>query len=439
MPASNPVIIVPGITATYLRDEYPVPPEIIWSVIKKDYARAGLHPDNLGLEATQPSLVRPDQVFEIVYEQLIEELRFNIRDREDDPVPVYPFSYDWRLPLESIDAALSAFVDEVIERTKLMRNYFEAGYSKQPKVNLVGHSMGGLIIAGYLQSRGGEKVDKVASLASPFQGSFESVIKITTGTANLGTTAPSSRERKAARLTPSLYYLMPSFGNGLEMVGDDLPDTLFDRGAWQPSILTTIEEYIRLHGVDGKKRKPKIKSQAEGVFDDMLARGKSHRERIDGLQLQDAGLSAKDWLCVVGVNAVTRVRLVVEQRDGEPSFVFRSSDRFDGWDDSDERLQRMTGDGTVPFEGSIPKFLPYESLVCVAPADFGYWEMQDRMAMQAGGFHGILPNMNMLHRLIVRHFTGRADRYGNTWGRPAPGVTAARWNPPVDDLRNKEL
>ena len=29
MPQSNPVIFIPGVTATYLRDEYPLPPEII--------------------------------------------------------------------------------------------------------------------------------------------------------------------------------------------------------------------------------------------------------------------------------------------------------------------------------------------------------------------------------------------------------------------------
>jgi hypothetical protein len=50
------------------------------------------------------------------------------------------------------------------------------------------------------------------------------------------------------------------------------------------------------------------------------------------------------------------------------------------------------------------------------------------------GFHGILPNMDMLHRLIVRHFTGRVDSRGNTWGRPVPGVK--RWQPPMP-LRRK--
>ena len=48
-----------------------------------------------------------------------------------------------------------------------------------------------------------------------------------------------------------------------------------------------------------------------------------------------------------------------------------------------------------------------------------------------GGFHGVLPNMNMLHRMLVRHFTGSADKKGNTWGHPAPGVEKSDWNPPL--------
>jgi len=39
----DPVIVVPGITATFLRDEYPLPPDNIWKVIKKDFDRIVLH------------------------------------------------------------------------------------------------------------------------------------------------------------------------------------------------------------------------------------------------------------------------------------------------------------------------------------------------------------------------------------------------------------
>ena len=95
----------------------------------------------------------------------------------------------------------------------------------------------------------------------------------------------------------------------------------------------------------------------------------------------------------------------------------------------------MTGDGTVPFEGAIPPFIDYKKLVCVSPDDYGYWELQDKVVTKLAGFHGILPNMNMLHRLIVRFFTGKGDKYKNTWGRPAPGVDKQAWDPPIKGLK----
>ena len=97
----------------------------------------------------------------------------------------------------------------------------------------------------------------------------------------------------------------------------------------------------------------------------------------------------------------------------------------------------MTGDGTVPLEAAVPAFLKPENLVCVRPDDFGYWEVKDRLVTAVAGFHGIMPNMDMLHRLIVRHLTGRRDAYDNTWGWPAPGVTPQQWAPPVSPLCNK--
>ena len=45
--------------------------------------------------------------------------------------------------------------------------------------------------------------------------------------------------------------------------------------------------------------------------------------------------------------------------------------------------------------------------------------------------------MNMLHDLINRFFTDEEDRYGNTWGRPVPGVENQDWHPPLF-LKNAE-
>ncbi len=427
-----PVIVVPGITATYLTDEYPIPPETLWTVLTNRFDRIRLHPDQLRFEAAQPARVVPGQIYEISYQELIAELRHNLSAQDDAPVPVYPFGYDWRHPLDAIQQTFAAFVEEVVERTKLLRHYAEDGYEDSPKVNLVGHSMGGLIIAGYLaDQKGSAPVSKVATLASPFRGSFEAIVKVLTGTADLGTSAPSSREREAARVMPALYHLMPTVAKGLVISGD-LPASIFDPSVWQPSIVDTIKEYVRLYAVSPGKKSQRDE-QATQLFKELLTTAAKHRKKLEGIDLQALGMKPSDWLAVVGVGSETRVKMEIQSKGGKPEFVVNSKHRLNlyGPGNSAED-QYLTGDGTVPFEGAVPGFLKRENLVCVTPDDYGYWELQDRMTTKVGGFHGILPNMDMLHRLIVRHFKGTPDKYKNTWGRPAPGVLVENWDPPLE-------
>jgi pimeloyl-ACP methyl ester carboxylesterase len=439
----NPVIVVPGITASYLTDLYPIPPETLWAVLTKEYERAALHPDDLKAtlpttartyEAIEPAHVRSGQPYDVAYKELISELRYNLKAKEDEPVPVFAFGYDWRQPLEAVENELVDFIEEVRRRTALMRHYNKDGYGEDSKVNLVGHSMGGLVIADCLaRSAGKLPVGKIVTLASPFQGSLEAVIKVTTGTANLGPDPPSSREREAARLTPGLFYLVPSFQEGLTITDSTLPKTLFDPNLWQPAIVDTISEYIRLHGVRAMNATDR-RAMARDLFAAMLGAAQAHRKRVDTLDLKKAGLKPEDWLCVVGVNSTTRVRLRIDRQGQAAEFEFQSSDRDNQWSKSGatDAEKRVTGDGTVPFEGAIPKFLPYESLVCVRPEDFGYWEIQDKITLNLAGFHGIMPNMDMLHRLIVRFFKDAPDSHGNTWGFAPPGVSDDDWKPPLD-------
>ena len=418
-----PVIVVPGITATQLQDEYPIPAQLVWSVLTRDYERVSMHPDDVRYEAREPARMRAGQPLEIAYRELVEELRHNLRQKEDQPVPVYLFGYDWRQPLEHTEQQLAAFIDEVIERTVLMRHYVKDGYGSERRVNLVGHSMGGLVITGCLERQGRKaRVAKVATLATPFCGSFEAIIQLATGTAALGAAAPSSREREAARVTPAVYHLLPTCP-GLESNNR----RIYDPEIWQQSILDTLEEYVRLHAVSTKDRK----MQARELFAALLKAAEQHRDRIDSFRLSAAGLKNTDWLCVAGVDAVTRVGVRIDFTRRGPQFFLDSRDRKNEWDAPGTPAQRrLTGDGTVPLAGAIPKFLSEANLVCVRPADYGYWELQDRVTTRLAGFHGILPNMDMLHRLVVRHLTGRADRHRSTWGRPVPGVT--QWQPPLE-------
>ncbi|MGC9954361.1 MAG: alpha/beta hydrolase [Rhizomicrobium sp.] len=434
----NPVIVLPGVIATYLRDEYPLPPDSIWEVLdsSKQFERASLHPDKLRYEAIEPARVVPGQIYEIAYKELIEELRHNLRLRPDQPVPVYPFGYDWRQPLTATCAQLGSFIDEVIERTQLLRHYnADSSYKANPRVDLVGHSMGGVIIAGYLAAVGANhRVGSVVTLAAPFQGSYEAVIKVTTGTGNLGATPPSSREREAARMTPSLYHLLPSFPGALTVPpGSTLPADLFEPSVWQPSVTDTITQYIQMNGLTPAN----ARQQADAVFAAMLQDAKKFRASTDRLNLANCKLAQDDWLCVIGVGSTTRVQLGIVMNGGKPDFNFQSADRQDNWGKPPPANAELTGDGTVPFNGALPKFLPRENLVCVTPGDFGYWEVQDKLMTDVAGFHGILPNMDMLHRLIVAFLTARKDKHGNIWGRRPPGVSSSAWKPPQSGLEDK--
>jgi hypothetical protein len=94
-----PVIFIPGITGSALRDQYPVDPEAVWSPFKlvvKAYERITLHPSDTRYELIEPARATADQVFGLVYSEFIEELRHNLSPQADQPVPVFPFAYDWR-------------------------------------------------------------------------------------------------------------------------------------------------------------------------------------------------------------------------------------------------------------------------------------------------------------------------------------------------------
>lgn len=436
MPLANPVIVIPGITASNLRDEYPVSPEIVWSaLLEKSYSRLTLHPDDVRYELEEPARVGADSVFGMPYGELIRELRHDLAEKSDEPVPVFPFAYDWRQPLELVESRLAAFVQEVIDRTRLLKHYDRSPWQEDPRVDLVGHSMGGLVVAGYLQSRPTPPpIGKVATLGTPFRGSCEAAIKVLTGTASLSPLEPNSREREAARLTPALYYLLPSFPDAVTDDGTGAAVDIFRVDAWQAGVLQTLAEFIRLHGLSAARSQRDRLDQARDLLSDLLERARSHRERVEGLALARAGLEPADWLAIAGVGSTTRVALRLTRKKGEVRYVLSSKDRADRWKDADRREE--TGDGTVPFLGAEPAFLPRSSLVCLSPEDLGYWEIGDRLLLGPVGWHGLLPKCNVVHRLIVRHFKGESGN-DSVWGRPAPGVAPSDWRPPIAKLRRK--
>src|SRR5882672_7446871 len=363
-----PAIVVPGITATSLEDTYPLSPEEIWTpILTRNYERISMHPDDPRYDALEPARVLPRSIFGIVYNDLVEALRHDLSPRADRPTPVYAFPYDWRQDCRRSIERLGEFVQEVLQRTRLLPHYAD---DPPKQVDLVGHSMGGLLIAGYLtrpESRG--RVRRVVTMGTPFRGAVDAVSKLSTGMGTLTGDAPRDRERESARTIPAIYQLLPSFAG--------IPN-LFSRSEWQPSVARTLKEYCRLR-----------------------------QAKIDG----DA-LFGK--LAIVGLDAPTQVRF-----DNSGTWF-----DFPGPENAGPQSEQ-TGDGTVPFLGACPSFLERERLVCVTPDDFSFWELKDRTMAKLAGFHGALPTVNLVQRLAIRFLNNSFS--GDVEGRPAPGGSGTKW------------
>ena len=427
MPLQNPVIVIPGITATSLVDHYPVKGDRIWSMLfDKEYERVALHPDDLRYEAIEPAHVLAGQLIP-VYDDLIKALRHELTPRADQPTPVFAFPYDWRMDIRLTAVKLKAFVDEVIARAKLLRHYAAAD---DLKVDFVGHSMGGLVICEYLARFGrGARAGKVATIGTPYLGSVEAIVKIATGMSLLTGSEPKERERESARVTPAIYQLFPSYPGAI--VGADGRDiNIYDPRNMQASVEDSLAEFVRLYSADTKA--PQRRAKAAETLRNMLRWAFEHRQVVMKFRTAVAGITHSDWLAIIGVGQRTRLQLTVDRDRRGPRFVI-DDDQFVSSLDGKQPDSRETGDGTVPMAGAIPPFLPATRPVCVVESDLGFFELRDRLLAEVGGFHGLLPRMNLVQRLVTKHLLP-AYR-GEVWGRRLPGTPT--WNPPIDGLTEK--
>jgi pimeloyl-ACP methyl ester carboxylesterase len=427
MAIQNPVILIPGITATELFDDYPLKTEEVWTMmLNKEYERIALHPDDLRYEAIEPAHVLPGRAFSI-YNDLIKALRHELSFHADKPTPVFAFPYDWRVDVQITAKMLGEYLKEVIARTKLLKHYSKA---HDLRVDLVGHSMGGLMLCEYLsQANSKSLVGRVATIGTPFLGSIEAIVKIATGMSLLSGDEPRERERESARVTPSLYQLFPSYKKAAVTKEGKTVD-LYDPTNMQGSVLESLTEFVRLYSVDTLSSDRKVR--AKRILKDLLARGRAHRATVMNFKPARAGLKQKDWLAIVGVGQRTRIQLTVDWARGKPRFVIDDNQFVNDLTSGSPRSRR-TGDGTVPLAGAIAPFLPENQLVCVTKKDLGFLELRDRLLVALGGFHGILPKVNIVQRLVLRHL--RPTYRGTVWGRRLPGTNT--WNPPIKGLQEK--
>jgi pimeloyl-ACP methyl ester carboxylesterase len=191
-----PLIFIPGITGSILESTGTStvlwPPggqnaNIEYTSLRSQLWRLSLNPQTAPHEALAvPDVIRvygSDPVYEPFFNFLKEEggyieyktngiparrtLAGAITDQKPKP-SLFIFPYDWRLPIEENAHILSEYV-EVVEK-----------YYPKEKVNIVTHSMGGLVARRYIIDHPG-KVNKLITIAAPFLGSAKPLYQMIYG------------------------------------------------------------------------------------------------------------------------------------------------------------------------------------------------------------------------------------------------------------------
>lgn len=117
---------------------------------------------------------------------------------------LFTFPYDWRKANSSHAVKLRDYIEQISQ--------LHGG----AKVDVIAHSMGGLVLRQYLQTYGTEKIDKVVTIGTPVWGSPKVVYRMLTGEFydSLIDWDTSTDMKAALRSMPSTAELIPPFQPG---------------------------------------------------------------------------------------------------------------------------------------------------------------------------------------------------------------------------------
>lgn len=129
----DPIIILPGLGAS-------------WN-----------HEDIILNEHKEPSdwYITP---FVKVYDGLIQTLRNAGYEDDGENKNLFIFNYDWRQPIETTADQFSDYIENVVNP------------SPETKIDLIGHSLGGMVARTYAQKNSNHQIDQLVTLGSPHHG-----------------------------------------------------------------------------------------------------------------------------------------------------------------------------------------------------------------------------------------------------------------------------
>jgi len=141
-----------------------------------------------------------------VYDGLIETLKNAGYKIEGEDKNLFVFNYNWTKPVNSISGDLKAYIENVVKP------------ESNEKIDLIGHSLGGLVARIYVQDNQENPVDQLITLGSSHQG-IHSVYYLWEG-GDLNKFLPGWQKIAASLL---LYLREPGFTTTMEAVREVIP------------------------------------------------------------------------------------------------------------------------------------------------------------------------------------------------------------------------
>lgn len=218
IPKKNPVIIIPGILSSYLNRNDDEKTEL-WPSIRK--ALFGLPGDKYLDELVLNQIGQPDLSYPVVlptdifrkinnndfFDGLIQKLK---AEGYEEGVDLFVFPYDWRLDIRQVVAGLySPILTSLKDRIAQILIQTEG-----EKVDIIAHSMGGLLTKYYIKNYGEGKVGKFIDIATPHLGAPSALKTLMWGDdmgIKFGFLGLNTAEvKKVVENMPSVYQLLPS-------------------------------------------------------------------------------------------------------------------------------------------------------------------------------------------------------------------------------------
>ncbi|MCR4279312.1 MAG: alpha/beta hydrolase [Candidatus Zambryskibacteria bacterium] len=310
----NPVIIVPGIVSSKLNrvgsnfEAWLNIPQMISSI-------TDVHLDELTLNGfgEEISSHYPDSILKNIgdfdfFNGLYLELG---SEGYAENGSLFDLPYDWRKDIDVSALSLKEKIDEVKTQTGA------------EEVDLVVHSMGGLVVKKYLKDYGGDSIGKFIDIGTPHTGSPKSFKVLNYGD-NFGfekfgiNFLNLNRSKIISQNMPAVYQLLPS-------------ENYFDDS--DPNY-----RYYVFNGIDGNDRLTFEETadylKSEGRNELLVDRADEFHQEIDDLDPADYGVETYN---IVGCGTPTIGQFYILGKEGD-KYIYN--------------IKMINGDGTVPLKSA---------------------------------------------------------------------------------------